>query len=79
MWGSFRLAPIIIVVFVGVDNSQFSQNAGLKQKLMQTQGTAMVEASPTDTVWGIGLSAKNWRAKQRKHWRGKNYSPFAFS
>ena len=38
---------------------------------MKTAGTTLVEAAPRDTVWGIGLSAKNWKAQQREHWRGE--------
>ena len=32
----------------------------------------MVEAAPRDTIWGIGLGAKNPKARDRKQWRGKN-------
>ena len=31
-----------------------------------------MEAAPRDRVWGIGLSAKNWKAQHRQHWRGKS-------
>ena len=37
---------------------------------MRTRGTTLVEAAPRDTIWGIGLSANNWKAQYRKHWRG---------
>ena len=53
--------------------SQFSQNEELREELMKTRGTTLVEAAPRDTVWGIGLSAKNWKAKHREHWRGHTY------
>ena len=49
---------------------QFSQNPDLGDELSKTRGTTLVEAAPRDTVWGIGLSAKSWKAKNRKHWRG---------
>ena len=54
--------------------TQFSQNSDLKAKLLETRGTTLVEAAPRDTVWGIGLSAKNWKAQKREHWRGKGRS-----
>ena len=49
---------------------QFSQNDDLRVEMVKTRGTTLVEAAPRDTVWGIGLSAKNWKAQHRKHWRG---------
>ena len=45
---------------------------------MKTRGTTIVEATPRDTVWAIGLSAKNWKAQHRHHWRGVYISIFAF-
>ena len=35
---------------------KFTQNKDALDYLMSTQGTYLVEASPYDTVWGIGLS-----------------------
>ena len=52
---------------------QFSQDAVLKEALLGTEGTMMVEAAPRDTVWGIGLGAKNPKAMNRQQWRGKNW------
>ena len=49
---------------------QFSQNDDLRVKLMGTKGTTLVETGPRETMWGIGLSAKNWKAQNRKYWRG---------
>lgn len=51
---------------------QFNQNAELKTALLATAGTSMVEASPRDTIWGIGLGAKNPKATDRSKWRGRN-------
>ena len=52
---------------------QFSQDAKLKESLLATEGTTMVEAAPRDTIWGIGLGAKNPKAMNRQQWRGKNW------
>jgi ribA/ribD-fused uncharacterized protein len=52
--------------------AKFSQNPDLGAELRKTRGTTLVEAAPRDRVWGIGLSEKNWKAKHRKHWRGRN-------
>ena len=53
--------------------AQFSQDPKLKEALFATEGTTMVEAAPRDTIWGIGLGAKNPKARNRKQWRGKNW------
>lgn len=51
---------------------KFSQNPHLLEKLFATKGTTLVEASPRDCLWGIGLEAKNPKAQDRRNWRGKN-------
>ena len=51
---------------------QFGQNPDLLEELKATQGTTLVEASPFDRVWGIGLSATNPKAANRSSWRGAN-------
>ena len=52
---------------------QFSQNEDLKKALMDTEGTVLVEASPVDRLWGIGLAADDERAKRKSTWRGENW------
>ena len=49
---------------------KFSQNPQLREWLLQTDDTTLVEASPHDTVWGIGLSIAD--AEAGAQWRGKN-------
>lgn len=51
---------------------KFTQNPDLLVKLLETEDTTLVEASPRDRLYGIGLSAKNPKALDRKTWRGKN-------
>ncbi|KAG4080324.1 hypothetical protein HA402_010816 [Bradysia odoriphaga] len=51
---------------------KFTQNPDLLDKLLKTEGTTLVEASPRDRLYGIGLSANNPKALDRKTWRGKN-------
>lgn len=52
--------------------SQFSQNKELLEKLLATHPRTLVEASPRDRIWGIGLGASNPMAQDRKHWQGRN-------
>ena len=53
--------------------AKFTQNSKLKDKLLKTVGTILVEASPWDTVWGIGRYASDPKSKFKKYWRGKNW------
>lgn len=52
--------------------AKFSQNDHLKEALFQTKGTLLVEASPRDRIWGIGLGESNPKAMDPKQWRGQN-------
>ena len=60
------------VVFKG-NFARFSQHEDLKRALLETEGTTLVEASPKDPKWGIGLDAKDPRAQNRDTWRGTNW------
>jgi ribA/ribD-fused uncharacterized protein len=56
---------------------KFSQNEQLKQFLLQTNFKVIVEASPVDKIWGIGLSEDAVDAKDPKNWKGQNLLGFA--
>ena len=47
-------------------------DAGLRQLLLSTGNRTLVEASPYDRVWGIGLSAEDPKALNPNNWRGSN-------
>lgn len=53
--------------------AKFSQNRGIFETLMSTYGTTLVEASPWDKIWGIGLSEDNILAQNRETWLGTNW------
>lgn len=53
--------------------AKFEQNPDLKATLLATVGTTLVEASPEDRLWGIGLHKTDDRALNRQTWQGKNW------
>ncbi|WP_370465765.1 NADAR family protein [Nocardia sp. GTS18] len=57
--------------------AKFGSDAGLRSYLAGTAGRVLVEASPLDRVWGIGLSATDERAGDPARWRGLNLLGFA--
>ena len=67
VWTLFREG----VVYAG-NYARFSQNPDQRELLLATRGTTLVEASPHDRVWGIGLAADDPRAQDRFQWLGLN-------
>lgn len=51
---------------------KFSQNEDLRKLLLSTGDTILVEASPYDTIWGVGLSADNPLILGEENWNGLN-------
>jgi len=52
--------------------SKFTQNPHLCQALLDTQGRRLVEASPNDSIWGIGLSEAAAKRMPSDQWPGLN-------
>jgi ribA/ribD-fused uncharacterized protein len=53
--------------------AKFSQNDALRERLLNTGDRTIVEASPVDTIWGIGLAPNDPKACQPDQWRGTNW------
>merc|ERR1711908_13778 len=51
---------------------KFGQNHELLEKLLATGDKTLVEASPKDKIWGIGLSVKDAVHLPRRAWKGTN-------
>lgn len=56
---------------------KFNQNPAYGDYLLQTGDKILVEASPVDTVWGIGLAQDNDDIHNLYLWRGENLLGFA--
>ncbi|MER7926586.1 NADAR family protein [Streptomyces sp. NPDC096057] len=56
---------------------KFSADAELRGFLLGTGKRVLVEASPVDRVWGIGLAADDAAAGDPERWRGPNLLGFA--
>lgn len=56
---------------------KFSQNQDLKDFLLSTEDKILVEASPYDKIWGIGMPESDPKAENPTHWRGENLLGFA--
>ena len=54
--------------------AQFTQNPAMKLHRLSTGNKRLAEASPLDSVWGIGLRADDPCAKHPHKWRGKIFS-----
>ncbi|MEM6581626.1 MAG: NADAR family protein [Pseudomonadota bacterium] len=56
---------------------KFRCHADLGEFLINTGSRVLVEASPTDRIWGIGLSEDQPEAQNPNLWRGLNLLGFA--
>ncbi len=52
--------------------AKFSQNEELKSALLSTADKLIVEASPYDNIWGIGLDESDERVLDDSRWLGLN-------
>ncbi|MDF5757064.1 NADAR family protein [Spongiactinospora sp. TRM90649] len=57
--------------------AKFGSDPGLRDYLVGTGDRVLVEASPTDPVWGIGMAATDVRAERPAEWEGHNLLGFA--
>lgn len=64
-------------IVVRGNRAKFDRHEALRDFLLGTKRRVLVEASPVDRVWGIGLSADDVRAGNPLAWRGLNLLGFA--
>jgi len=56
---------------------KFSQNKDLKTFLINTKDRVLVEASPVDPIWGIGMATDHKDVSNPEKWKGLNLLGFA--
>ncbi|XP_067679204.1 riboflavin biosynthesis protein VVA0006-like [Haliotis asinina] len=61
------------------NEAKFGQNEHLKKQLLATYPKTLVEASPVDTIWGIGYAEDHINAWDERSWRGTNYLGYALT
>ncbi|KND58051.1 hypothetical protein BVER_00316 [Candidatus Burkholderia verschuerenii] len=59
------------IVYVGC-REKFAQHPGLRALLLATAPTELVEASPYDVIWGVGLGERHPDITDKSKWRGHN-------
>ena len=58
-------------IMVDVLKAKFS-DPKLKEILLRTGNRVIVEASPYDKIWGVGLDMEDPKILDEKNWRGQN-------
>lgn len=71
VWRTQRCAIVIKGNYL-----KFSQHPALGAFLLQTRDRVLVEASPKDQIWGIGLEKTHVHAADPSQWRGSNLLGF---
>lgn len=64
-------------IVVEPNRHKFTQHPALQDFLLGTAPRILVEASPVDSIWGIGLDARAADAKCPARWKGLNLLGFA--
>ncbi len=66
-WASLRYDVMKDILFY-----KFSQNPELKIILLKTGNKILVEGSPYDKIWGVGIHFKDELIYNESNWRGQN-------
>lgn len=72
VWNEFKS----LIVLTG-NYYKFSQLKKARQYLLGTGNAILAEASPYDTIWGIGMGEEEAKQKDMSDWRGSNLLGFA--
>lgn len=59
-------------IMIDVNYAKYSQHPYLRRLLLDTENKILVEASPYDQIWGIGLNEDNDDCLYENKWKGLN-------
>jgi ribA/ribD-fused uncharacterized protein len=66
-----------LILLLKVIFHKFSQDIALKEFLLTTQNRVIVEASPVDSIWGIGMASDHPDVENPMEWEGENLLGYA--
>jgi ribA/ribD-fused uncharacterized protein len=66
-WAGIRYQAMLLACM-----EKFKQNEGVRKYMLSTGNKILVEASPYDKVWGIGLYPTDPLCLDEKNWKGEN-------
>jgi ribA/ribD-fused uncharacterized protein len=66
-WLAHRLAIVSAATY-----AKFTQHPAFKARLLATGDKIIAEASPLDSLWGIGMAVSDPLVRVQKQWRGTN-------
>lgn len=64
-------------IVIRANLAKFKQNTELKSYMLNTANRVLVEASPVDKIWGVGLAADDSGVDNPNLWKGDNLLGFA--
>jgi len=69
--------PVAYKTVISGNYQKFLQNRQIKEFLLATGDSVLVEASPYDSIWGIGIAASDEKNIDVFKWQGTNLLGFA--
>jgi ribA/ribD-fused uncharacterized protein len=76
-WDQAKWDEVKFEAVVRANVAKFGQDTELRKYLLGTGDMVLVEASPHDKIWGIGLRREEKDSKDPNKWRGQNLLGFA--
>ena len=67
IWDNYKFDIVVEGNFIN-----FYKTASLKEFLLTTNNRVIVEASPVDAIWGIGMASDHPDVENPMEWEGEN-------